>query len=73
MSSLEGDKARLGTGYVPVIRSMFSLFRSALREIFDETAYERFLQGRDAPSSKAAYAEFLREGQAARERRPRCC
>lgn len=49
------------------------LLRSVLREIFDESAYTRFLERRAVPSSRQAYADFLQEGQAARERRPRCC
>ena len=44
-----------------------------LREIFDESAYARFLQRNRMPSSRAAYAAFLRESEAARARRPRCC
>jgi hypothetical protein len=55
------------------IRRVLCLFRSVLREIFDESAYTRFLERHGMPSSHAAYAEFLREREAARERRPRCC
>jgi hypothetical protein len=55
------------------IRQIFEILRSALREIFDESAYARFLERQAVPSSREAYADFLREGQAARERRPRCC
>lgn len=46
---------------------------SMLREIFEESAYLRFL-GRDhRSSSPAAYAEFLRENETLKARRPRCC
>ncbi len=62
------EKVFLGIG-----RQFFGLFRSTLREIFDESAYARFLEGRGLTSSREAYGEFLREGQAARERRARCC
>jgi hypothetical protein len=55
------------------LRKLFILLRSTLREIFDESAYTRFLERRGLASSREAYAEFLREGQAVRERRPRCC
>ena len=54
----------------------FNFFRTtaaALREIFDEAAYARFLARTGQPSSRAAYAGFLREHAASHERRPRCC
>jgi hypothetical protein len=51
----------------------FRLWLAALREIFDEAAYARFLARTGQPSSRAAYAGFLRERAAAHERRPRCC
>jgi Selenoprotein, putative len=47
--------------------------RSTLREIFDESAYARFLARRQVATSPQAYADFLRELQTQRERRPRCC
>jgi len=56
--------------------SFFSFFRTtaaALREIFDESAYAHFLERTGQPSSRAAYAGFLRERAATQERRPRCC
>jgi len=46
---------------------------AALREIFDEAAYERFLRRTDVISSKSAYADFLRERESSQARRPRCC
>ena len=46
---------------------------AALREIFDEAAYARFLARTGQPSSRAAYAGFLHERAAHQERRPRCC
>lgn len=50
-----------------------AILRSMLREIFDESAYSRFLARRQIPTSPQAYADFLRETQVHRERRPRCC
>ncbi len=44
-----------------------------LREIFDEAAYTRFLARHHRPSSRTAYAAFLRETEIARARHPRCC
>lgn len=51
----------------------FRLCFAALREIFDEAAYARFLARTGQASSRAAYAGFLRERAASHERRPRCC
>jgi hypothetical protein len=50
-----------------------SLVMAALREIFDETAYARFLNRRQMVSSREAYAAFCREYDMAKARRPRCC
>jgi len=73
MSSFVGHKERVGRRQLAFVRRVLGLFRSALREIFDESAYERFLERQRKAPSQAAYAEFLREGQAAQERRARCC
>jgi len=45
----------------------------ALREIFDENAYEHFLARNRATRSAASYREFLREREAVIARLPRCC
>jgi hypothetical protein len=50
-----------------------AIIGSVLREIFDESAYARFLERRQLTTSPAAYAEFLAESRQQRERRPRCC
>jgi hypothetical protein len=50
-----------------------SLLVAALREIFDESAYTRFLSRTQTESSREAYAAFCQECNAARARRPRCC
>ena len=55
-----------------VIRS-FQLMVAALREIFDEAGYTRFLHRRQMASSCQAYAEFCREREATQARRPKCC
>lgn len=46
---------------------------AALREIFDEAAYSRFLDRRKLSSSREAYTAFRQEYEAAKARRPRCC
>jgi hypothetical protein len=48
-------------------------FIAALREIFDEAAYSRFLTRAGVASSGAAYAAFRREFEEAKVRRPKCC
>ncbi len=71
----------------PVERSSTVLFRgfkkrlkffsmtvvATLREIFDESAYARFLDQRHLESSRAAYAAFRQEHEVAKASRPRCC
>jgi hypothetical protein len=54
-------------------RQALVVLRSVLREIFDESAYSRFLESRQLTTSRQAYAAFLAESRAQRERRPRCC
>jgi pyridoxal biosynthesis lyase PdxS len=45
----------------------------ALREIFDEAGYARFLRAEGTGNSREAYAKYVRETEKMRERRPRCC
>ena len=49
------------------------LLLETLREIFDESAYERFLAGQGIASSRLSYAAFLREQEGLKARRPKCC
>jgi hypothetical protein len=56
----------------PVAR-MFQILLAILQEVFDESAYKRFLQSSRIPSSPAAYAAFWREREARFARRSRCC
>ncbi len=58
-----------------LFRALWRVFitgRAMLREIFDESAYARFLARHRMPSSGAAYAAFLHEKNGGRPR-PRCC
>jgi len=57
------------TGFMRVLL----LLMAALREIFDEAAYSRFLNRTQMISSREAYAAFCREYDTAKARRPRCC
>jgi len=55
------------------MRAFFSTVSGALREIFDESAYDRFLLRTNAKRSVASYCDFTRERDAAMQRKPRCC
>ncbi len=55
------------------LRKAARIFVAVLREIFDESAYLRFLRSRQIPSSAEAYAAFCREREADCRRRTRCC
>jgi len=65
-------RARVSVIAAAIIRS-FKLLGATLQEIFDESAYERFLDRTRLESSPNAYAVFLRENEQAKSRRPRCC
>jgi len=55
------------------LRGLFGLIVAVLREIFDESAYERFLDRSRLESSPKAYAIFRKENEQAKSRRPTCC
>ena len=65
-------RARVRAIAAAVFRS-FKLLAATLQEVFDESAYQRFLDRSHLPSSASAYAIFLRENEQAKSRRPRCC
>jgi hypothetical protein len=54
-------------------RAFFSTVRGALRELFDESAYDRFLLRTNVPRSVASYRAFTRERDASMQKKPRCC
>jgi hypothetical protein len=55
------------------LSQMAGILRAILREIFDESAYQRFLERSHLQSSPSSYAMFRQETEQARSRRPRCC
>ncbi|MFZ0772880.1 MAG: hypothetical protein WCA49_24200 [Candidatus Sulfotelmatobacter sp.] len=55
------------------IRDCAATAVAALREIFDEAAYARFLHRVGMASSSEAYAAFRRDFEEAKVRRPKCC
>jgi hypothetical protein len=50
-----------------------AVLTSLLREIFDESAYNRFLERNRISSSTAAYAAFREENDRLKAQRPKCC
>jgi hypothetical protein len=54
-------------------RAFFSTVRGMLREIFDESAYDRFLLRTNASRTAASYRAFTRERDASMLKKPRCC
>jgi len=55
------------------MRAFLSTVRGALREIFDESAYDRFLLRTHASRSIASYRAFTHERDASMLKKPRCC
>lgn len=55
------------------LKSCAQIFLAILCEIFDESAYARFLSQRKLASSRAAYASFRQEYEVTKARRPKCC
>ena len=51
----------------------WNIIRAMLREIFDESAYDRFLLRTNAGRSIASYRAFTRERDASMLKKPRCC
>jgi hypothetical protein len=55
------------------IARAFSVIAATLHEVFDESAYQRFLfRGNLSPSAES-YAAFIAEHEKSTARRPRCC
>jgi hypothetical protein len=74
------DKARpnkvlaaIGDSLFGSLTGLFAMAVAVLQEIFDESAYQRFLDRTHLKSSPDAYAVFSQESEQAKSRRPRCC
>ena len=52
---------------------MWAMLWAVLKEIFDESAYERFLIRNRMVASRASYAAFTRDYERIKTTRPRCC
>jgi uncharacterized membrane protein (DUF106 family) len=55
------------------MRAIAAVLTAILREIFDEAAYQRFLDRRKLARSRETYAAFRREYEILTAPRPRCC
>ena len=66
------NRAGAGAMVAAIIRS-WRVLVAALQELFDEAAYQRFLDRSRLESSPKAYAIFRQEIEQAQSRRPRCC
>jgi hypothetical protein len=55
------------------LQNAWSILRAAFQEIFDESAYERFLLRTKTLRSQESYRAFMREREAAMVKKPRCC
>jgi hypothetical protein len=55
------------------MRQVLLLLRAALREIFDENAYARYLVRTQMEAGRESYRAFQAERDLAAARKPRCC
>ena len=65
-----GEKRPRPSGW---LKQAGAILVTVIREVFDESAYQRFLSRAQMPSSPLAYAAFRRENEVLKTRRPRCC
>jgi hypothetical protein len=67
----------VGSCETKILRQSLALtwrtIKAMFREIFDESAYDRFLFRTGKTRSVASYREFLKETETALARKPRCC
>ncbi len=55
------------------LRHIMNTLAAVLREVFDESAYARFLARTQAVRSRESYAAFLREIECRKHSTPKCC
>jgi hypothetical protein len=56
-----------------LVRTALQLAVAILREVFDESAYDRFLARSHNARSVASYRAFLEESELTTAQKPRCC
>jgi len=69
----ERSEGSVVVGCADLLRRFSRTVIATLREIFDESAYARFLQSNRLACSPQSFAAFTREQQLAKARRPKCC
>ena len=76
---LISGNAALGSSHnslEPILRSFqnaLNVLRAVVCEIFDESAYDRFLQRTQTAHSAESYRAFVRERENSIAHKPRCC
>jgi hypothetical protein len=68
-----GDRVIARARVIGRAQSVFTLLGNALHEIFDESAYERFLQRTSMARTRQSYRAFLLERESSDISKPRCC
>jgi hypothetical protein len=68
-----GSSREILKDFLQRVASAMRTLLAALREIFDESAYDRFLLRTHASRSVASYRAFTRERDSALLKKPRCC
>jgi hypothetical protein len=68
-----GSSYKMPADFLQGFRNAIRTLRATLREIFDESAYDRFLLRTHASRSIASYRAFTRERDAGMLKKPRCC
>jgi len=66
-------KPRMLCRAVRLIRAAIATSLSTLREIFDESAYARFLLRNQMQASAETYRAFRSQNESLKARRPKCC
>ena len=68
-----GSAGTPGDRAIGKTKAFFSTVLAALREIFDESAYDRFLLRSNGIRNLTSYRDFMQEREAAMAKKPRCC
>jgi hypothetical protein len=67
------EESRAKHVFLERAHSIWDAALGILREVFDESAYERFLARSGKQRSVNSYREFSRERESSLARKPRCC
>ena len=68
-----GAAGKMFSSIVAWLPRFAAILASLLQEIFDESAYHRFLARNQISSSTTAYAAFRMENDRLKGQRPKCC